>query len=954
MFSDIKEFVKKILTSRLLLFFIVMCLLFAVLINRIFVLQIVKGQSYADMFKLKIKKERTIPSTRGNIYDRKGELLAYNELAYSVTISDTYENSSGKNQQINTTIYKLIKIIEENGDTINSEFDIVQDESGNYVFTVEGKTLLRFLADVYGKKSTDDLKYSQKNATPTDVINYLCGENKFAIGEYQDKEKKENFVVGQGYTPEELMKMVTIRYAMSLNSFQKYVATTVATDVSEKTVATIMENQDSMEGVDIAEESIRRYVDSEYFSHIMGYTGKISQDEYNNLVTQDSSYELTDMVGKAGIEQKMELDLQGQKGSETVYVDNLGKVIEVADSVDPVSGNDVYLTIDKELQEAVYNILEQKIAGVLVEKIKNIKEYTPGPNDGSTNILIPVDNAYYALFDNNIIDTSHFSKADAMETERAVYTKYTTKLESSIQSLQSQLTDKPAVYNDLTDEQKEYTSFIVSLLSSRNTGILLDSEIDTTDATYTNWKNGTISLKEYLTYAISSNWIDITKFNLQSKYSDSAEIYDQLITYIINALQSNTSFSKLLYKYMIKSNNLSGKEVMLLLYDQNVLTDKNNERASLESGAVSPYNFFLNKIQSLEITPAQLALDPCSGSCVVTDVNTGEVQALVSYPSYDNNRLANNIDSQYYNKLINDKSLPLYDYATQQRTAPGSTFKMVSAIAGLEEGVITGSDIITCTGLYDKVNSNIKCWIYPRSHGSLNVVGGITNSCNYFFNEVGFRLSLDSNLNFNSDLGISKLTKYADMFGLSDLSGVELVENKPEISTQFSIPSAIGQGTHNYTTTQLARYVTTIANKGTCYNLSILDCVKDSDGNVIQDFTPTVRNTVDIKQNTWDLVWQGMRGVVENATSFDSLTMEAAGKTGTAQENKNRGNHALFVGFAPYNAPQIAIATRIAFGYTSANAAEVSRDVFKYYFNLDDKSNIVTGTADATDGTIGD
>ncbi len=951
MFENIKEIVQKIIGSRVLVFFIIMCCLFSVLIHRIFVLQIVNGESYADMFKLKIKKEITIPSTRGEIYDRNGEVLAYNELAYSVTISDTYESSKYKNEQINSTVYKLIQIIESNGDAINSDFNIVLDENGNFVFTVTGNSLLRFLADVYGRSKIDDLAYSEKNATPADVIAYLCGESKFAIGSFEDPEERENFSAGLGFTPDELLKILTIRYAMSLNSYQKYVATTVATDVSEKTVATIMENQNELEGVDIAEESIRRYVDSVYFSHIIGYTGKISQEEYDKLVLQDESYELTDMVGKAGIEQKMELDLQGIKGSKLVYVDNLGKEIEVADEVDPVSGNNVYLTIDKELQKAVYNILEQKIAGVLVDKIKNIKEYVPGPNDSATSILIPIDDVYYALFNNNVIDTNHFKEEDAGDTEKTVYNRYMEKQEEILRLLQSQLSDDPVKYHDLNDEEKEYTDFIISQLSSRNTGILLDNEIDTTDATYTEWKNGNISLKEYLTYAISLNWIDISKFEMENKYSDSAEIYNQLLTYIFEYLQDNTSFSKLLYKYMIKDNEISGKEICLLLFDQGVLQDTGNDKASLSSGSVSAYNFMLSKIQNLEITPAQLALDPCSGSCVVTDVETGEVLALVSYPSYDNNRLANNVDSNYYNQLLNDLSLPLYDYATQQQTAPGSTFKMVSAIAGLEEGVITSSTRVTCTGEYDRFTPTVKCWTYPRGHGSLDVVGAITHSCNYFFNEVGYQLSLRGGV-FDSDLGISRITKYADMFGLTDLSGVEIVENAPQVSENDSIRSAMGQGNHNYTTTQLARYVTTIANKGTCYNLSLLDSVKDSDGNLITDFTPSVRNQMDIPDSIWDLVWQGMKGVVDNSSSFDDLTMEVAGKTGTAQENKNRGNHALFVGFAPYDNPKIAIATRIAFGYTSANAAEVSKEVFKYYFNLEDKDQIITGTAVGADGDV--
>ena len=225
------------------------------------------------------------------------------------------------------------------------------------------------------------------------------------------------------------------------------------------------------------------------------------------------------------------------------------------------------------------------------------------------------------------------------------------------------------------------------------------------------------------------------------------------------------------------------------------------------SGSESPYTFFVNRISNLDITPAQLALDPCTGSMVITDVNNGDVLALVSYPGYDNNKMANGVDAEYYAKLRSDQSSPLINYATMQRTAPGSTFKMVSSTAGLMEGVIDTSSTITCTGVFDKLdNTNpAHCWIYPRSHGSLNVTGAIKNSCNAFFFEVGYRLGLVGD-SYHSDIGLEKLAKYADMYGLSETTGVEVTEYDPIVSNLDSTRSAIGQGTNSFTTVGLARY----------------------------------------------------------------------------------------------------------------------------------------------------
>ena len=193
---------------------------------------------------------------------------------------------------------------------------------------------------------------------------------------------------------------------------------------------------------------------------------------------------------------------------------------------------------------------------------------------------------------------------------------------------------------------------------------------------------------------------------------------------------------------MIRQNMISGTQLCLILYDQGVLEKDEAQIAALSNGSASAYNFVREKIKSLEITPAQLALDPCSGSCVVTNVKTGELLALVSYPGYDNNRLANSVDSEYYSSLSNNLSLPLYNHATQQKTAPGSTFKMVTATAGLTEGIISPGTTILDKGQFEEVANGPKCWIYPSSHGSINVSEALRDSCNYFFYKVGYDLSM--------------------------------------------------------------------------------------------------------------------------------------------------------------------------------------------------------------------
>lgn len=946
MFENLKEFLKNFFKSRLFVLSAVMALLCIILLERLFSLQIINGEEYQENYTLRIKKEKVLSSTRGNIYDCNGELLAYNELAYSVTIEDngTYDSLEEKNQIINAEIADILKVLDKNGDKIENNFCIALNEDGSFSYTVDGKKLLRFLADVYGHTQTDELKYDKKlgyneaEATPEQVVDYLCRKKGFDLSEYT-------------YERADLYRILVIRYAMSENSFQKYISTTVATDVSEETVAYVSENASNLQGMDIEEDTVRKYVDSKYFSHIIGYTGKISEDEYENLSKESDNYTLTDVVGKSGIEQVMDLELQGEKGYETVYVDNLGKVVETTDTVDPVAGNDVYLSIDKNLQEAVYDLLEQEIAGIVYSKIINAKDYVASENSTASDIKIPIYDVYFALINNNVIDIDAFAEENATATEKAVYNKFLTKQEQVLSSVQSELTSaNPTIYRELSEETQVYLSYVATMLSTN--GILLTDAIDTSDEIYTAWKNDSISLKEYLYHAIESNWIDITKFTVNEKYSDSSEIYDALVNYIQEELKTDNGFSKKIYKYMIHDDLVSGTQLCLILYDQGVLTYDAEQVAALSNGSINAFDFLRGKIQNIEITPAQLALDPCTGSCVVTDTTTGELLACVTYPGYDNNRLANTVDSEYFAALNEDLSLPLYNNATQQRTAPGSTFKMVTATAGLTEGVLSSpTEQILDEGQFTKVTPSPKCWVYPSNHGLINVSEAIRDSCNFFFYEVGYRLS-SSGDTYNESKGIAAIQKYAEMYGLGDTTGIEIPENKPQIATKVPILAAIGQSDNNYTTTELARYVTAVANSGTVYNYTLLSKVTDSNGNVIKEYKPTVKNEIDgISQSTWDAIHSGMRMVVESHAEFNGLPISVAGKTGTAQQILTRPNHALFVGYAPYEDPKVSIATRIAYGYTSSNAADLSAKVMSYYFHVADEETLLNGQATAVSDT---
>lgn len=957
MYNSTKKPSTNVEISKLIILALVILFLGSILIYRIFNLQIVNGAEALEDFTLKIQKERSISSTRGNIYDRNGKVLAHNKLAYNVTIEDVYESGTGKNEAINETLLKMIRIIEKSGDEIDSNFSIIVDEYGNYAYTVSDTRLRRFRADIYGYADPGDMKYEEETATAEEMMQYLAGYSRYGVGKSSDPlNPRDSFVLGEGYTKKEILQIVTIRYAMSANSYQKFIPTNVATDVNEQTVANILENIEDLPGAAIQEDTIRVYEDSIYFSHILGYTGKIDKEDLQTLNSNTEilgykdEYTLNDIVGKTGIEESMESYLRGINGKETIYVDNMGKVIETTDRIEPLAGNDLYLSIDHDLQIATYNILEQKLAGILVAKIINSKSYVVPENPSSSSLYIPIDDVYFALINNNVIDISQFDEEDAFENESRIYSEFLNKQEKTFRYLTNQLYEKFTPYNKLPTEYQVYQSYIVSMLKDYD--VLMTDEIDKNDETYIAWTTEeVISLGEFLKYCISKNWIDVSKINLDSKYADAEEIFVSLTEYIFEKLQNNTSFAKKMYKYMIKNNDISAKQVCSVLLEQDVVSITEEEKNKFLNGQISAYEFIIFLIENLYLTPAQLALDPCSASVVVTNLS-GEVLALVSYPSYDNNRLANSIDSKYYSWLQTDLTRPMWNSATQQKTVPGSTFKMISAAAALEEHVVTTKSTILCRGIFDRFTTNqYKCHVYPSSHGSLNVIGGIANSCNCFFYEVGYQLGVNGTT-YDSNLGIEKLYKYADMFGLSEKTGIEIEEATPEVSKDYSVMSAIGQGTNNYTTVSLARYVTTIANNGTCYNLSLIDKVTDSNGNLLKDFTPEIRNKVELSSSTWNSIHEGMRQVVVKKSDYRILSnhgINVAGKTGTAEESRKRANHALFVSYAPYENPEITVTTRIANGYTSNYAANLTRDIYLYYFDIQEEDAILSGTATRPD-----
>lgn len=323
-----------------------------------------------------------------------------------------------------------------------------------------------------------------------------------------------------------------------------------------------------------------------------------------------------------------------------------------------------------------------------------------------------------------------------------------------------------------------------------------------------------------------------------------------------------------------------------------------------------------------------------AGAAVAVDPGSGQVLAIASYPTYDPETFGED-----YDRLIKEKSNPLFNRALNGTYAPGSTFKILTSIAGLETGLISPDTYITDRGKYTYYRDyQPTCLVYSSSgstHGTINVSEAIGVSCNYFFYDIGRRM------------GIEAMEEYCEKFGLGENTGIELSESRgvvagPEERENAGgewhpgdvLQTAIGQSDNLFTPAQLASYISTVLNKGTRYKLHLVNKIVDYDsGEVVKEFGSEVMSENPISDETFEAVKDGMRRVVADGTAssvFNGSKIKVGGKTGTAQVSDGADN-VLFAGFAPYDDPQIVVAVVIEHGENSGYAAQVAKSMFESY-----------------------
>ena len=924
------ERLSELLKSRVFIVFLGVIVLFSILVVRLFYLQILNGERYQQELKTSIMNPISIPASRGSIYDRYGRPLATNEVAFSVKIDDSINVDFSKSR--NDVIDTIAKQIFARGFELENTLPISNSENPKFLFDGDEEAEKEW-------KESIGLKKSDLDMTASEVFEYLC--NKYNISDsytrqqkmgiislamdssdrnlmlinlintlrnngeeivndvpitteepysfaFDGNEKREEswkkevgmknekldydaketmeylvdyFGIAKGL-PESIKRdMVSLRYSLYLIRYKKYQPVTASIEVSDKTIAVIEENQDTLPGVVIDTDSLRVYPDGEYFAHIVGYIRNMSAEEYDEYsqykdADGSNSYSMNDIIGKTGIEKVEELNLNGQDGEMLVEVDSVGRRINTIETKQPVSGKDVFLTIDKKLQMTAYDSLERYLADIQILRL------TSGSSKDSR---VSANELFITMVESNNISTKKI--------------------------LSSEDGSDGSVVRDV-----------------------------------------------------------ILSVNPELSYDDSEDV----------------ETAKSILVDCIENGAVSLKQLTLIMFEQGLITGDLDYIESVRSGSRSPLSVVLEKLRSLDLKPHETGLDPCTGSVVVSKVDSGETLALVTYPSYDNNRLVNNFDNEYYNSLLTNPATPLVNRPLKEKKAPGSTLKMVTALAGLETGLIEPNTVIYDQGSFTKAGwPYAKCWIYGGSggsHGAVNVAHALEVSCNYFFYELMYRMG---NAQENTTLdSIGTLNEYMAMFGLNTYTGIEIGETMPNMasaeykersvksqnpdasSTQTrwtdgdSIRAGIGQSLNNFTTANMSKYIATLANGGTLYKMHIIDKINNPDGSVYEDIEEVIENVHQFEQENLNIVYEGMRLVTQGSrgtlrNTFRDFPITVAGKSGTAQQSKTRSDHTLFVGFAPFENPQISVAVMVPFGDSSlAPAQEVAKDVIAEYMGL--------------------
>lgn len=674
---------KSIFSDRLVVMMVVILLMYVVLILKFYKLQIVDHDEYEKDLRMSVERTVEVPAVRGIIYDRYGTPLANNKPIYVLKVDPQVtkidDTTVFDKNMLNEVLLSVANLLESNGDTYIDNMPI--SKSVPFVYTGDESEVHSFITN-YVPYDDQEHKFELYELSAEGLMDYL---------------RNDIFALDESISDVDARKIIAMRLEMYQTAYQKYKQITIAENISEETLAAIEENKEKYPSIFAEVESQRNYEYPKEFGNILGYTRKITASRYEELASK--GYDKDDVIGYGGIESTMETELRGQKGEKIIEVDNVGREVSTLKETDNKAGNDVYLTIDADLQVQAYNALEKQLSAAIVQRLK-----------GGVRGLISLTGreVLVSMIECNQLDMKEMSSAPESTAQRQLYNKVYADYETTLNAMKEEAEHLP-------EEEKE--------------------------------------AKEK----------EISQLTFKKHFSN-----------MMNA----------------ENSTITNQEMLLALGEQRSLQLDDSMMERIRSGtAPSVESILIAEYESGRLKPDQAAIAPFSGSAVVVDVDTGEVLSLVGYPSFDSNLMTQQFNSYYplFNDGIDGRDL-LWNRATRTLKAPGSTFKMITGIAALEEGVIEPSTVINDTGYYKNAGEPYpECWIYTNNgygHGPVDIERGLEVSCNYYFFDLAYRLGLKYGMPYG---GIDALTKYVKMFGLDQVTGVELDEATPNISNPSNI-----------------------------------------------------------------------------------------------------------------------------------------------------------------------
>lgn len=915
---------KKKKISRYTVLSIIMIAIFSVIILKLLYIQVFNYDEYKDKADVTSTRFISEKAPRGKIYDDKGNVLATNIETYTITYTETKD----ADKQFYITMKELFKILNENGESIQDSLPLKIDGNNNLYFEYKTNDKqsqnieeLRFkkdrgLNDTLKNKMFKDVEElsDEQNAeldeellkiTPDDAF-YALVKSYNLIGlvdpDYDSKEKKNiyskmegkdltDMILKEGYSLNDIRKFMLVKDAIKMQSFKGYKSVTIADNIKKDTSLVVMQKKYDLPGINVSSAPIRSYPYNNLASSVLGYVSSIND-------TQKSTYELkgydvsSDSVGKSGIESAFEEQLKGVKGGTTVKVNSKGSVSQELFKLEPYPGNDVHLTIDRDIQYAADQALADKI-----EYIRNNES-----DDKGNRLLNATRGALVAV---------------EVKTGRVLALTSYPNFNPNLFTVQGQLT--PEQYKDYfnPDLEKFGQEFIKRMGLNKTVDDLFPPKNGTRTDPYDLYPKAMFNYATQSKIPPGSTFKPLTAVaGLESGVISPGEMINDTGAFNIHpeifgkafapkgleAAQGNISLTAAI----AKSINFYFYETATRMYIQ--AGGKANNVEALNSLAKYAWQF-------------GLGIDPNSSAKESTGIEINEsFGQTYNFTSWRNtvlqmstDNVINFLESGNYNNTIYFSPIDIRDKDDDNDEVK----KSKKAIKDKVKDTIN-KDVDDPTAVsHDTFAKDIK----------KDVLNLMNNSDEYKASIAGRNINLDSQATL--------ISQALAQFAANDQPG--------QVRSPGSLVSAsIGQGMNTFTPLQLVSYISTLANGGTRYKIHLVDKITDGDGNVVQEFKPEVLNTVKMSKETQDAVKQGMTAVNQEADGTGSSTflgypIPTAGKTGTAdfaedQLQKGREPFATYVSFAPANDPQIAVAAVVFDGGHGSNIASVVKSVYDAYF----------------------